>query len=80
MQFKPEMLDNLEDLEARWHLIHHGDPDQALQAAKGLGFNPVLSVPGSPFLEQDGTIRAMMKVSNAVPPCSIGQWFPNHSS
>lgn len=42
--------------------VCHGTADEVLQAAKTLGIKAASSTQDTQFLEQDGTIRAMLKV------------------
>lgn len=72
---RPDMTDLT--VEAILHLIHYGAPDDALAAAKCLGFRARSSMRGSDCLEREGTIRAMMKVRNAMAtsPSPCGRWF-----
>lgn len=53
-------------LEVGLQAIHHGTPDQALQAAKCLGDTASSSVLGTECLEQDGTLRAILKVLSVI--------------
>lgn len=52
-------------LEEGLQALQHGTPDQALQAAKRLGFTASSSESDTQCLEQDGTICAMLKVPTA---------------
>lgn len=54
-------------LEEGLQAIKHGTPDQALQAAKDLGLNASVTMPlHAQCLEQDGVVRAMLKVPDAT--------------
>lgn len=51
-------------VEAALQALKHGTPDEALEAAKCLGFTAAArcSAQEGQLLEQDGTIPAMLKV------------------
>lgn len=53
-------------MEEGLQAIQHGTPDQALLAAKRLGFNASSNVSGAQCLEEVGNVRAIMKVRNVM--------------